>query len=249
MKRISVCLAAAVAAVFGLNVGAQPPDDQNGDRPRAERRDGDQPNGDRPEGDREGRRGPRGEGRGPGGGFGGGFGGFRMPPNPVVAALDADEDGELSEAEINNAVKALKALDKNNDGKLAGDEIRPQFGPGGPGGFGGGGFGGGDPAQFVDRMIERSDANKDGKLAEDELPEFMRQGFADMDTNKDGFADKAEIEASFQRMRERFGQGRGPGGPGGDRPRERPPTRDRNGDRPEGDKPPGDAPGVSADDL
>jgi hypothetical protein len=165
-----------------------------------------------------------------------------------MAALDGDADGELSSEEISNAVKALKSLDKNNDGKLAGDEIRPQFGPGGPGG----GFG--DPAQFVDRMIEGNDKDKDGKLAKDEMPEFMRDDdrFAQIDTNKDGFADKAELEESGRRMRERFGRGGpgGPGGPGGDRPRERPPTRDRNGDRPQGDQPQGTPPGdVSADDL
>ena len=240
MKRIAVCLSAAAAAALGLNVLAQPPEEgQDNDRPRAEGRDGDRPESDRPDGDRgEGRRGGRGEGRGFGGGFGGGF---RMPPSPVMAALDADADGELSTEEINNATKALKALDKNNDGKLAGDEIRPQFGgPGGPGG----GFG--DPAQFVDRMIEGSDKDKDGKLSEEEMPEFMRRGFAEMDTNKDGFADKAELEEAGRRMRERFGRGPGgPGGPGGDRPRERPPTRERDGDRP---APQGDAP-VSPDDL
>src|SRR5690606_34712398 len=116
-------------------------------------------------------------------GFGrGGFGNFRMPPNPVVAAIDADGNGELSEEEIKNASKALMALDKNGDKKLSGEEIRPQFGPGGPGAPGAG-FG--DPAQFVARLME-SDANKDGKLSREELPERMRDGFARTDGNSDG---------------------------------------------------------------
>jgi hypothetical protein len=51
--------------------------------------------------------------------------------SPVVAALDANSDGEIDAAEIANASAALKKLDKNNDGKLSGDEIRPQR-PGGP---------------------------------------------------------------------------------------------------------------------
>jgi hypothetical protein len=60
----------------------------------------------------------------------------RPPMSPVVAALDANKDGEIDATEIANAAAALKALDKNGDGKLSGDEIRPPRGdrrPGGPG--------------------------------------------------------------------------------------------------------------------
>ena len=70
----------------------------------------------------------RGGERGPGG----------MRPNiPVMAALDENKDGIISIEEIQNAEKALTALDKNGDGKIDGNELRPSFG--GPGGFGGGG--------------------------------------------------------------------------------------------------------------
>jgi len=48
-------------------------------------------------------------------------------------ALDADRDGELSAEEIEGAAAALKKLDKNDDGKLDRDELRPPHrGPGGP---------------------------------------------------------------------------------------------------------------------
>jgi len=81
----------------------------------------------------------------------GGPGGFRMPRPPVITAIDADKDGVISAEELANAPEALKSLDKDNDGKLAGPEMMPEFGgrggrgggrggPGGPGGmFGGGG--------------------------------------------------------------------------------------------------------------
>jgi outer membrane protein assembly factor BamB len=60
------------------------------------------------------------------------------------AALDADESGEISAAELKDAAAALKKLDGNNDGKLTEDEVRPQFGgPGAPGGQGGSGGQGG----------------------------------------------------------------------------------------------------------
>ena len=73
----------------------------------------------------------------------GGPGGF--PPPPVMAALDADNDGEISPDELKNASMALKKLDKNKDGQIVDSEMVPDFGGGPPGGFGGGppgGFGG-----------------------------------------------------------------------------------------------------------
>jgi hypothetical protein len=57
--------------------------------------------------------GPRGPGR------------HRPPPPPIIAALDANHDGVIDEAEIANASAALKTLDKNGDGKLTMDELMP----------------------------------------------------------------------------------------------------------------------------
>jgi len=58
------------------------------------------------------------------------------PPPPLILALDADKDREISAEEIANASEALKTLDKNGDGKLTREELRPNFPPrpGGPGG-------------------------------------------------------------------------------------------------------------------
>ena len=44
---------------------------------------------------------------------------------PLMQALDANGDGIIDEAEIANASAALKKLDKNGDGKLTPDELRP----------------------------------------------------------------------------------------------------------------------------
>jgi hypothetical protein len=71
------------------------------------------PRGDRPYRDQGGPGGP------------GGPGGRRMPPSPLMEALDANHDGVIDAAEIANASAALKALDKNGDGKLTQDELRP----------------------------------------------------------------------------------------------------------------------------
>ncbi|MBT7919595.1 MAG: hypothetical protein HN617_18850, partial [Planctomycetaceae bacterium] len=100
--------------------GGQRPEGQPGQRPEG------QP-GQRPEG-QPGQRpqNPQGQGRG-------------LPPLPVLQALDANHDGEISGDEIANAVKALKSLDKDGNGKLTMEELMPARGqrPGGQPGQGG----------------------------------------------------------------------------------------------------------------
>jgi hypothetical protein len=51
--------------------------------------------------------------------------GHRPPPSPLFLALDANHDGVIDADEIANASNALKTLDKNGDGKLTQDELRP----------------------------------------------------------------------------------------------------------------------------
>jgi hypothetical protein len=43
----------------------------------------------------------------------------------VIAALDADKNRTISADELDNAPDALKQLDKDADGELSPDEIRP----------------------------------------------------------------------------------------------------------------------------
>jgi Ca2+-binding EF-hand superfamily protein len=44
---------------------------------------------------------------------------------PIMAALDTNTDGTIDATEIEQASKSLKTLDKNSDGKLTPDELRP----------------------------------------------------------------------------------------------------------------------------
>tara|TARA_Y100001934_G_scaffold262743_1_gene337572 strand:- start:6643 stop:7248 length:606 start_codon:yes stop_codon:yes gene_type:complete len=167
---------------------------------------------------------------------------------PITKALDADGDGEISAKEIENAVAALKKLDKNKDGKITEDEIRPErrgMGGGPPGNNRRGGFGG-PPGESSDRrgfggplgegrggfssqggqggrpgpneMVAKLmalDSNKDGKLAKDEVSGRMHAIIDRADTNKDGYADKAELTKMAQ---ERMGGGQGGRGGFGGRP-------------------------------
>jgi Ca2+-binding EF-hand superfamily protein len=66
------------------------------------------------EGGREGGRGPEG----------------MMRMDPIFSTLDTNHDSVISGDEITNAASALKTLDKNQDGKLTEEEVRPNFGRG-----------------------------------------------------------------------------------------------------------------------
>ena len=156
----------AVAGLGLMTVNVLAQERERDERREGERRERTERDSDRerPRGERSrsGERSSRGErsrrpqagGSGGRGGFPGrpgGAGGFGGPPGgpggfmrmfPIMAALDADGNGEISTEEIKAAPAALKKLDKNNDGKLTDAELLPSF-PGGGGSRGGsvrGGF-------------------------------------------------------------------------------------------------------------
>ena len=113
-------------------------------------------------------RGSRGSQLGGRGGQGGPGGFLRM--FPVMAALDSDGNGEISSEEIKGAVAALKKLDKNKDGKLTEDELRPSFGGRG-GSSGRGGFGGRGGAQGRPSFEGGDRPNRRPPRGEDERPD------------------------------------------------------------------------------
>lgn len=117
--------------------------------------------------------------------------------SPAFQALDADRDGVISAAELANAATALKALDKNGDGKLNEDEVRPQMG--------GRGGRGGEPGETTGASVEEMvrtlmafDKNGDGQLTRDELPERMHGLFERADADKNGALTADEIRKSAQ---------------------------------------------------
>ena len=110
-------------AVPAMNLTAQDTEQPQPPPPRPERLqqrergDLDPPRERGPRDNRERLRGPRPEGERPDG--------PRPPAPPLIGALDANHDGVIDEAEIANASAALKKLDKNNDGRLTMEELRP----------------------------------------------------------------------------------------------------------------------------
>jgi Ca2+-binding EF-hand superfamily protein len=140
----------------------------------------------------------------------GGFGRGGPMRTPAFLALDADHDGVISAAEIANAAAALKSLDKNGDGKLTEEELRPQMGGRGRRGD----EPGETPAPSADEMVKMLmafDKNGDGQLTRDEVPERMAGLFDRADADKNGILTAEEIRKAAQATAAPAGRGRGEG--------------------------------------
>jgi len=119
----------------------------------------------------------------------------------LLHAIDTDGDGFISMTEMNHASEALLALDRNNDGRLSRDELRPG-GAAGPKGDnagqekGDGKKGKGDDAK---ECAAKDGAGKDGngKAAANNQPDEHRTALVDaIDKNHDGEIDASEIEGA-----------------------------------------------------
>lgn len=129
---------------------------------------------------------------------------------PLMKVLDTDQDGTLSTTEIANASKTLMQLDKNGDGVISAEEMRPDpstmanglagNGPGANGPFNG---------QMMGKLFEARDKNGDGKLTGDEIPERMQDKLKMIDKDGDGSITKAEFATAAARMED--GAGKKPG--------------------------------------
>jgi hypothetical protein len=137
-------------------------------------------------------RGPHGRGhRGSGGPGGHG--------HPIVRALDADKNGEISATEINGAPAALAKLDTNADGAVAVDELRPAR-PAGPAARPEGAPARPDHAtkreamrsRHVDVVMLALDADSDGALSAAEIARSVASLGA-LDANSDGKLTRDEL--------------------------------------------------------
>ncbi len=138
------------------------------------------------------------------GGFPGGPMGM-MQMLPLIKVLDTDQDGTLSATEIANASKTLLQLDKNGDGIISSEEMRPD--PSAmTGGLAGAGPGGPMNGQMMAKLFESRDKNGDGKLSGDEIPERFQDKLKMIDKDGDGAITKAEFASVAGRMEEAMGK-------------------------------------------
>ena len=147
--------------------------------------------------------------------------------SPVIAALDVNQDRVLDASEMANASTVLAAFDKNGDGQLTVEELRParpsnvEGGPAGPEGRPGG-HPGGRP-HGAPPMIQALDMNQDQVIDATEIANAPA-ALATLDTNKDGQLVEEELrpappaDAKGEGKGGRGRGGRGGRGPGGQRP-------------------------------
>ncbi len=121
----------------------------------------------------------------------------------MIAKMDTNSDGKITEAEAGERWERMGKLDKDGDGAVSGEELKA----GRPGGPGAGGPGGGPDKARGAEMFSKADKDGDGKLSESEVPAEAWARLSKADANKDGAVTKEELAAN-----------RPQGGGGADRP-------------------------------
>jgi len=103
----------------------------------------------------------------------------RRPSDVVLVLVEMSDCDECCMEEVQRAYEMLAKLDKNKDGKIDADELKA------------------GRAQIIkDRVagvIKRLDANKDGKISKEEARGMVKEHFAELDKNRDGFVDQEEL--------------------------------------------------------
>ncbi|HSQ95226.1 MAG TPA: EF-hand domain-containing protein [Croceibacterium sp.] len=120
---------------------------------------------------------------------------FRANSGTEFDRIDANKDGKLSKAEIEQNRRAVwlaqakarnsalfKQLDLDHNGSLSADEFAHLIGQ--------------PPAFDAQPIITRMDTNHDGQVSREEFLAAEVADFDRLDTNKDGIVTRAEIDAS-----------------------------------------------------
>jgi Ca2+-binding EF-hand superfamily protein len=113
----------------------------------------------------------------------------RRPSDVVFILIETSDCDDECTGEIQRVYDVLRKLDKNNDGKIDAEELkaaRQQL-----------------LEERVDSIIKELDRNGDGRISKDEARGRIKRDFDRIDTNKDGFIDRAELlRAASERVKE-----------------------------------------------
>lgn len=136
--------------------------------------------------------------------------GGRAGGDPIVAALDANGDGQIDKAELREASAALRKLDTNKDEQISADELRGPIGqrrggdgassraerpPGQAGGPKGPQPGDGPRQPWILVHADEIDLDKDKVISRAEIVGEATKAFAGYDTNNDDKLSATELSA------------------------------------------------------
>jgi len=106
----------------------------------------------------------------------------RRPSDVVFVLVEMSDCDECCCEELQRVYDFLRKIDKNKDGKIDAKELeagRKLL-----------------VEERVDAIIKRLDADRDGKISKKEARGMVKEHFDQLDTNKDGFVDRAELIAA-----------------------------------------------------
>jgi Ca2+-binding EF-hand superfamily protein len=103
----------------------------------------------------------------------------RRPSDLVYALIEMSEDDKEALTEAQRAYDILRRLDKNRDGKIDLDELKAMREA--------------LVKERVDYLMKALDTDKDGRISRAEARGAIREHFADIDRNKDGFIEREEL--------------------------------------------------------
>lgn len=124
---------------------------------------------------------------------------FQLPGADFVKKLDKNNDNLLSVEELPKLPPRLFALvDRNTDGKLDVSEVENMLKlirqrragnlPMQP------------PGEFFLKKVLEQDADNDGKLSKNEVKGKLAENFDRIDTNKNGFLERPELQQAISRL-------------------------------------------------